>query len=65
MKMERPLLSLMGVQSGEAYLIKIINKYSKYCDYLEDEIRGLCISEGMNPSKELMWLFDDEESLDV
>ena len=36
--MERPTLSLMGIQSGDNYLRNKLNEYSKYCDYLEDVI---------------------------
>lgn len=36
--MDRPKLSLMGIQSGEVYLIKFINKQSEYIDYLEDKL---------------------------
>ena len=44
---KRPQLSLMGVQSGESYLIKIINEYSAYCDYLEKNIRDYEELEGV------------------
>jgi hypothetical protein len=33
--MKRPQISMMGIQSGENYLINFINEQSKYIDYLE------------------------------
>lgn len=36
--MERPEVSLMGIQSGDNYLINTINEYSKYADFLEAEL---------------------------
>jgi hypothetical protein len=35
--MKRPKISMMGVQSGESYLINFINEQSKYIDYLESK----------------------------